>query len=203
MKRLTLTLLVVTLLLSGACGTALVEGPPPELDDVEEALGYSLTPAYLPEGFEFDKFQPLESPEFTASVDYRRFSNNAYHHIFIRYPQSFSPSDEDNLLPELLGPDWQRPGDTMSEVKVNGETAYLVRGAWSDDTMWELASSGPKILETVTPNWDYDVYLSLYFDFELSQDETIGVMIQAMLYPSEWITAKEMVKIAESLKRSG
>jgi len=43
--------------------------------------------------------------------------------------------------------------------------------------------------------------LALYFDFELSPGEVVGVMIQALFYPSEWITAKEMVRIAESLQR--
>jgi len=44
-------------------------------------------------------------------------------------------------------------------------------------------------------------YLTLYFDFELSPDEVVEVMIQALFYPSEWITATELVKIAESLQR--
>jgi hypothetical protein len=188
---------------------------PPELDNVEETLGYSLAPGYLPEGFEFDRYDilldeivtiepdgqvgaPLE--RLYASVDYRRFRNHAYHHIFIRYPQSFSPLGEENFLPERLGPDWQRPEDTISEVKVNGETAYLIRGSWSDDTLWELAHSDTKVLETISPMWDYEIYLSLYFDFELSQDETIGVMIQAVFYPADWITAQELVKIAESIR---
>lgn len=42
--------------------------------------------------------------------------------------------------------------------------------------------------------------LVLYFDFELSLDEVVEVMILAMLYPKDWITAKEMVRIAESLQ---
>lgn len=211
------------MLLVTACTTPSVPPPelddvvsPPELDDVEETLGYSLAPRYLPEGFEFDQHDILRDEIVTikpdgqvgetleklyASVDYRRFKNNAYHHIFIRYPQSFSPSGEDNFLPEIFGPDWQRPEDTISELKVNGETAYLIRGSWSGETLWELAHADPKMLQTISPYWDYDVYLSIYFDFELSPDETIGVIIQAVFYPADWITAQELVKIAESIRR--
>lgn len=214
MKRVSLTSLIISMLLVMACTTP--SASPLNLDGVEEALGYSLAPSYLPEDFEFLRYDVLLDEMYTikpgdqvatplerlyASVDYRRFKNNAYHHIFIMYPQSFSPSGEDNFLPERFGPDWQRPEDTISEVKVNGETAYLVRGSWSGETLWALATSDPKILETISPDWDYDIYLSLYFDFELSQDETISVMIQAVFYPADWITAKELVKIAESIRR--
>ena len=52
-----------------------------------------------------------------------------------------------------------------------------------------------------TPEWEYDIYQNLYFDFELSPNELVGMMIQALLYSAEWITAKEMIKIAESLQR--
>ena len=84
---------------------------------------------------------------------------------------------------------------------MNGETAYLVRGNWSVETLKQLNKPDPELLAEYTPEWDYEgLYLSLYFDFELSPDEVVGVMIQAMLYPSDWITTKEMVKIAESLR---
>jgi hypothetical protein len=202
MRALALTLLVVTLLLSGACGTSLVPVPLPELDDVEEALGYSLAPTHLPEGFEFSAFQLLESPKLLASVIYNRFKDYAYHSILITYPQSFSLSVSDNFIFESLGLEWQRPDDAVSEVKVNGETAYLVRGTWSAETLKQLNKPDPELLAEYTPEWDYEgLYFSLYFDFKLSTDETIGVMIRALLYPADWITEKEMVKIAESLRQ--
>lgn len=215
MKRLTLTLLVVTMLLVAACGTSLVAVPPPELDGVTEALGYSLAPTRLPEGFKFYWYDvlgdeiatikpdgqvvmPLEGP--SASVLYNRFKDYASQSILIMYPQSFSPSVSDNFIFESLGLDWQRPDDAISEVKVNGETAHLVRGSWSAETLTKLARLDPDLAE-YTPGWDYDMYLTLYFDFELSPDEVVGVMVQALLYPADWITAKELVKIAESIKR--
>jgi len=47
-----LALLAALLLLGTACAPALVAIP--GLDGVTEVLGYSLAPASLPEGFEFD-----------------------------------------------------------------------------------------------------------------------------------------------------
>ncbi len=219
MKTLTLTLLVVTMLLCGACGTSLIEVPLPDLDGVTEVLGYSLAPASMPEGFEFDQYDVLNLRTGTiqpgdqvvmplggpfASVLYKRYKNYAYHHVFIQYPWGFPPSGKENPLFELLGLNWQRPDDAVSEVKVNGKAAYIVRGSWSADSLMKLNNPDPEILATYVPSWDYEglyLYLSLYFDFELSPDEVVGVMMRAMLYPTEWITSKEMVAIAESLQR--
>jgi len=210
MKNLALTLLVATMLLSGACGASLVPVPLPELDEVIDALGYGLAPTSLPEGFEFSGYDVLGKPDDFdmmppggpfASVLYNRYKDYAYHHVVIQYPLSFPPSVSDDFLLESLGLEWHRPDDAVSEVKVIGETAYLVRGMWNAETLAQLQKADPIILADFSPGWDYDFWWSLYFDFDISEDETIGVMIQAMLYPAEWITEKEMVKIAESLRR--
>ena len=97
--------------------------------------------------------------------------------------------------PEVSPFGWQRPDDAVSIVTVNGEATYLIRGTWSEDT-----TSNPP-LDPSDAEWDYDSYLTLYFDFDLSQDERIGVMIRALVFSSEWITTSEMVKIAESLRQ--
>ena len=204
------------MLLSGACGASLVPVPLPELDEVIDALGYGLAPTSLPEGFEFSGYDvlgvggtmtpddnvvmPLGGP--FASVLYMRYKDYAYHHVVIQYPLSFPPSVSEDFLLESLGLEWHRPDDAVSEVKVIGETAYLVRGSWSTETLEQLQKADPELLAEYTPEWDYEgLYLSLYFDFELSPDEVVEVMIQALFYPSEWITATELVKIAESLQR--
>ncbi len=217
MKAIVLALLATLLLLSTACGPALVAVTIPNLDDVTEALGYSLAPASMPEGFEFDQYDVSGSGTNTIKPDdlvvmplgepyailfYSRYENYAPHNVFIHYPQSFSPSGKDNFLFEHLGLDWQRPDDAVSEVKVNGKAAYIVRGSWSAESLQYLLNPDPEALAAYVPSWDYDMYLSLFFDFELSTNETIGVMIRAiMLYPEDWITAKEMVAIAESFQR--
>jgi hypothetical protein len=211
MRALALTLLIVVIVLSSSCGTPLVEVPLPELDGVTEALGYSLAPTRMPEGFEFDQYDVLNLGSDTIKLDdqivmplgepyamvvYRELN----HHVFTQYPQSFSPSVSDDFLLERLGIEWRRPDDAVSEVKVNGKTAYLVRGSWSAESLAKLQRLDPDLPE-YTPKWDYEMYLSLFFDFELSTSETVGVMIWAMLYPEDWITAKEMVAIAESMER--
>jgi hypothetical protein len=137
----------------------------------------------------------------SASILYKRFKNYTYHNIIILYPQSFPSLVGDDFLLESLGIEWRRPDDAVSEVKVNGKAAYIVRGSWSAESLQYLTNLDIEFLATYTPSWDYDMYLSLFFDFELSQDETVGVMMRAMLYPNEWITSNEMVKSAESLQR--
>ncbi len=214
MNKIALISLSLTLaLVAGlaACGASLVPVPLPELDEVIDALGYGLAPTSLPEGFEFYRYDVLGKPDDFdmmppggpfAIVLYQRYKDYAYHYVVIQYPWSFPPSVSDDFLLESLGLEWQRPDDAVSEVKVNGKPAYLVRGTWSTDTLEQLQKADPELLAEYTPEWDYEgLYLSLYFDFDISEDETIGVMIQAMLYPSEWITATELVKIAESLRR--
>jgi hypothetical protein len=205
MRGLALTLLVVILLLTGACGTSLIQVTLPELDGVTEVLGYSLAPTSMPEGFEFDQYDVLNDEPGSlmkpfASILYKRFQEYAYHNIILCYPQSFTSSVSDDFLLESLGIAWRRPDDAVSEVKVNGKMAYLVCGSWSAESLNMLISLDAEALATYTPSWDYNMYLSLFFDFELSTNETIGVMIRAMLYPEDWITAKEMVAIAESLQ---
>ena len=202
MKAMVLALLAALLLLSIACGPALVAVTIPNLDDVTEALGYSLAPASMPEGFEFDQYDVSEiGTDTIASIVYERLHDSTYQYIFIMYPLSFTSSSSDNPLVEILGLEWHRPDDAVSEVKVNGKAAYLVRGSWSAESLQKLGNPDPEALAAHTPSWDYDMYLSLFFDFELSQDEIVGVMMRAMLYPTEWITSNEMVKSAESLQR--
>ncbi len=202
MKAMVLALLAALLLLSIACGPALVAVTIPNLDDVTEALGYSLAPASMPEDFKFDQYDVSEiGIDTIASIIYERLHDSTYQYIFIMYPLSFTSSSSDNPLVEILGLEWHRPDDAVSEVKVNGKAAYLVRGSWSAESLQKLGNPDPEALATYTPSWDYDMYLSLFFDFELSQDEMVGVMMRAILYPTEWITSNEMVKSAESLQR--
>ena len=86
-------------------------------------------------------------------------------------------------------------------MEVNGKTAYLVQGIWSAESINMLTSLDTEALATYTPSWDYDWYLSLSFEFELPQNETVGVVISATLSSAEWITPDEMIKIAESMQQ--
>ena len=84
---------------------------------------------------------------------------------------------------------------------MNGEKAHLVYGSWSADSLMMWVNPDLEFLATYTPEWDYDMYLNLYYDYKLPSGETVGVMIRAIFDPSEGITEKEMVKIAESIRR--
>jgi hypothetical protein len=209
MKALTLTLLVVIIVLGGSCSTKMVEVQPPELDGITEDLGYSLAPTQLPEGYEFDGYGVsgisesvvLSYPKPSAMLFYKKYEDYATHQFIIQYPPHHPPSISDSFLLETLGIEWQRPDDAVSEVEVNGKTAYLVQGSWSAESLQHLINPDTEFLATYTPEWDYDFYFSLFFDFELSSGETVGVIIRDMLDASEGVTPDEMIKIAESLQR--
>ena len=114
--------------------------------------------------------------------------------LLLIYPVPFSP--EGHLVQGM--PDSpKRPVDALSDVTVHGESAHLVRGQWSAETI----TLGPGI-DPKRAKWDYDVNLTLFFDFQVSGDNVVGVWIQAMDSPADWITGQELVKIAESIRRS-
>ena len=169
----------------------------PESDAVYDALGYSLVPGYLPEGFKFHLCEIQKQHEPTVNIVYYDYN----HHIFIKYPASLPSSGKESPLYEYLGVDWQRPEDAVSALSVDGRPAYLVRGNWSDETRLQLNNPDPELIPHFFSEWDYDGSLSLYFDFELSEDTSVGVQILAMFDPANWITAEEMTKIAEFIRQ--
>ncbi len=208
-KAAVFALLVILLLPLNACSPAMVEVQLPNLDGITEVLGYSLAPTQLPEGYELEQYGVdgiSESvvpsyPMPSAMLHYKKYEDYATHRFIIQYPPNLPPSISDDFLLETLGIEWQRPDDAVSEVKVNGKTAYLVQGSWSAESLQHVINPDTEFLATYTPEWDYDWYFSMFFDFELSQNESIGVIIRALLNSADWITAKEMVKIAESIRR--
>ena len=188
--RIIASVLLAILLLNVACSPSLVPVQPPDLSNVIDMLGYSLAPTRMPDGFEFDQYDVSElEVDTSVRIMYERFHNSNHQYIFIMYPLSLTSSSSDDLLIERLGQEWRRPDDAVVDVTVNGEEAYLVHGNWSAESLQTLEN----------PEWDYDIYLSLFFDYILPSGETIEVMIRAMLNPSEWITPTELVKIAESM----
>ncbi len=162
--------------------------PTPSLDAVREKLGYALVPDYLPEGFGFS----------TAEMVTGRVASLAYtdpsHLLSIIYPIPFSP---EGYLVQGLATSPKRPDDALSEVEVNGETAYLVRGQWSADTIRQGPGIDPSLAK-----WDYDITLALFFDFQVSQDNKVSVGIRVLFDPADWTTGEELVRVAESLRRS-
>ncbi len=204
--KIIVSVLLVILLLSSACSTSLVEVPLPELDGVTEVLGYSLAPTHMPEDFEFNRYDVTEfGIDSIATISYGRLHpewdyDSSYQEILIMYPLSFSSSPIDNQLVESLLLKWQRPDDAVLEVRVNGEKAYIVHGSWSAESLLNWVNPDPEFLATYTPEWGYDMYLSLYCDYKLPSGETVGVTIRAIFHPSEGITTTELVKTAESIQ---
>ena len=119
----------------------------------------------------------------------------------IHYPADFPSSENDDLVLEKLGLEWQRPDDAVLEVEVNGKTAHLFQGNWSLESFSHLIKPDTEFLATYTPVWDYDLCLLLFFDFELSSGETVGVIIGDSIHTSEGVTPDEMIKIAESIRQ--
>jgi len=69
MKAIVFTLMAMLLLLSITFGAALVKVTMPDLDEVTEALGYSLAQTHMPQGFEFDQYDVLNLGPSTIQPD--------------------------------------------------------------------------------------------------------------------------------------
>jgi hypothetical protein len=184
------TLIVVPVILLAGCNSGTSQFPD-ELSEVRDALGYGVAPTYLPDGFEFHSWK-VDEP-LSAALIYQ----SSTHLLLVSYPVTLSAGKESPLW-ENLGLDWQRPKDAVSQVEVDGQEAYLVRGGWSADTLNKLAKLDPGLRDHV-PGWDYDSSLSLYFDYELPQGDSVGVRL-ATRRPAELIVTAEMIKIAESFR---
>lgn len=174
--------LAVILLVSG-CDQAPIL-PSDRAREIRAELGYALAPTYLPDGFKFDEgmdgrtryFGALEDDiSFRATIMYSSEGLGGNQSLGLVYPAEYQEVDPLGGI---------RPEDAVSEFNVQGETAYFVRGSWSSDALW-----------------NYDTVMSLYFRVTVPTGETVGVTLTtAGVNPTEWISAKEMVKIAESVQ---
>lgn len=176
-------LLVVAVAVIAGCSTAAptpTSTPlPPVLNGVMEGLGYVLIPEHLPAD-DFQLFRATYDRD-TYSADLR-YATLADHQIWLSYPRSLS-----------LHAGAPRPDDAISQVEVHGKTAYLLRGAGVSIRNPDGTSAG-------MAKWDYDLMTFLFFDYRLSEDETVPVMLAAAREPREWISEAELIMIAESLK---
>lgn len=155
----------------------------PGFGNVLEGIGYALVPTYLPEGFQ------------TSGADINRgrarhIYGNAQNRLVIAYPVEYFP--EGNPVMQTIG--LFRPDDAVSEIDLNGQVAYLMRGGWSDATI--LAGPG---IPPEQAEWDYDKSLTLFFDCQIPQIGSVGIAIQALNNAPEWLSGTEMIKIALSL----
>ncbi len=174
--------LSVTLLVSG-CDQAPIL-PSDRAREIRAELGYAFAPTYLPDGFKFDEgmdggtryFNVSEEDiPFRVTIMYSSDGSGGNQFLGLIYPTKYQELDLLGRVP---------PEDAVSEFNVQGETAYFVRGSWSSDALW-----------------NYDTVMSLYFRVTVPTGETVGVMLTtAGVNPTKWISAKEMVKVAESVQ---
>ena len=158
----------------------------PGLDEVKEGLGYALIPEYLPVNMQVSR---VSMSRGSARIFYGDSENT----LIVAYPVPFSPED----TPFMREIGLIRPDDALSEVEVSGKTAYLMQGGWSEETV----NQGPGI-DPEQAEWNYTRSLTLFFEASLTDETSVAVAIQALSGPSQWIEIPEIVKIAESLRRS-
>ncbi|UCE97777.1 MAG: hypothetical protein JSV74_00100 [Dehalococcoidia bacterium] len=199
--RILIVVVLVFLILTSACTEeTLVTVQPPSLDNVTQALGYSLVPTIMPRDFEFDNYDVFDiGSEIITTIAYKRIHNSDYQQIFLLYPVNLPSSTNDILSLENLVLKWQAPDDATIKVKVNEKEAYIVYGGWSDKSLRELENSNPEFLTTYIPEWNYYVYHNLYFDYELPSGQTVSLTLRALTNPFAWITDEELIAIAESI----
>ena len=197
LQAIVMFLMVITIVASSCAGVSLEPTIPPDVvEQLKGSLGYALAPHYLPEGFQFARYDKSMMINIGTPVFYLAYSSPIEgHHIVISYPEAFYP--EGNPMFKFLGISLQRPSDAISEVWVNGKTAYLIRGFWSKDTIEKMIPTD----NYSAAKWDYDFYLSLHFKYDINASEAIGVTIMASNYAPQWMTTEEMVRIAESIGR--
>ena len=154
-----------------------------EFGRITSRLGYALAPDRLPEGFENARVG------FSGGIAQISYDKGGRQLIIVAYPVDFGP--EDTQLMQGIG--LIRPSDAIDEAQVGGETAYFMRGGWSEATI----IAGPGI-DPANAEWDYEKSLGLFFDCATPAGTTVRVAIQARPGPVTWISDEEMIGIAES-----
>jgi hypothetical protein len=152
------------------------------LEDVIDSLGFALMPEYLPEGFGVSRAD-------VSGGRARIIFGDTQDKLILAYPVEFSPGGGEVLT---------RPDDALVEVDVDGQPGFLMTGGWSDATIQQ----GPGI-NPADAVWDYERSFTLFYDYQLSGRGDIGIAVQALLNPSDWITQDEMIRIGESLAPAG
>jgi hypothetical protein len=155
------------------------------LNEVVRELGFALIPRYVPKGIESGRTS-------VSGGQAHHVLQNPRGNLIIAYPVEFTP--EDTPLMQELG--MLRPSDALSKIGLSGETGYMMRGGWSDATIMAGPVAGAQQAE-----WDYGKSLTLFFDCQVADGREVGVAIQALPNPSEWIAETELIKIALSLAR--
>lgn len=169
------------------CGDAAEAAP--SLANVVERLGYALMPTLLPNGFAFAGIS-ASGNAITQIYQQGGSAGSPPRNLILAYPVEFSPDGSSGPL------GWERPEDAVSELRLGNQTAYIMSGGWSDASI--IAGPG---LSPDKAEWDYDKSLALFFACRADDGDEISLAIQALPGPVDWISEREIVDIAHSLRR--
>lgn len=155
----------------------------PAIEEIIEDFGYAIQPTALPEGF-------MLAGVSSTDEEVRQIYQNMDKNIIVAYPIDFSPDTRTDPL------GWERPEDATSSWQIGNQTAYLMIGGWSDASIIAGPALSPDRAE-----WDYDKSLALFFTCRVDNGRDVGMAIQALPGPIDWIDGSEIVMIAQSLRR--
>ena len=201
MGILRLGVLLICLWLSIAVGLSACAPREPVLSpdiaqEIKEALGYALAPTYLPKGFEPTKAVEGASPVLTVGetvsvhLMYTEYSPGQGPTLALTYPRTYGISSP---MMEQLG--LIVPEDAVSDIHINGETAFLFHGSWTEETLDRIA----RLIMPPNPEWDYESSrISVTFAFAIPNGERIWVKL-GTVFPNDEVTEKAIVRIAKSV----
>lgn len=204
MKKLltvfTLLLSAVTISVSG-CSEKEPILPDEVAREIKNNLGYALAPAWLPKGYEYcgpyytnkivaDRASTLKAMQQPVLICYGKDASRAIgNSMIMSYPTEDTIPSVFQEMVDLIPPE-----DAITETEINGNTAYLYQGNWSEETLGRVA----KLEEPFDPEWDYDRSIAIRFLIDVPGEGNIWVSIST-IFSVEDITQKDLVKIAKSV----
>ena len=180
--------------LAACAGEPILE--PGHAEKIKEVLGYALAPTYLPKGFKYDpgidNCDPVSIIGDTSTVTQmytKAVLGKQSVWIGMMYP---SIAGKSNFTMETLG--LEVPEDAISEMDINGITAYLFHGNWSNDTINQIARA--EVPDN--PKWDYNNIISIRFAIDVPDYGRVWVSLRTVM-PTDEVNDKDLVRIARSV----
>jgi len=173
---------------------------------IQSNIGYAIAPTWMLEGFEF------RDPSIDDSLSYQPYSGQRIYQLYevelteevigliMSYPYSV-PISVSFSVEDRLG--IERPHDELSEVKINDNKAYLVKGTWTDETAIKIG----RLEKPDNPEWDYEKCIAIMFTIEVPDGERVGVRISVnTVFPlgadvdiTDRVSDDDLIRIAKSV----
>ncbi len=170
--------------------------PSDAVEKIKVYLGYALAPTYLPGGFEYDEGIDNPNPVSKAmniSRAHLMYSKKVFGeetaYLAMIYP---STAPETTSFEERIGA--IVPEDAVSEIDINGATAYLTRGNWTQETLNRIA----RVELPINPEWDYEGGFTVRFTIEVPDNDRVWVILTT-LRPTDEVSDKDIIRIARSV----